>query len=273
MSNEATPEGVGRPWSVRPGHGPIVAVALHDGHQMRPELARLTVLHPSARMREEDPGTGIWAKVVPCRVVVHRSRFELDMNRPRELAMYRRPEHAWGLKVWKEKLPAEVVDESLALYDQFYADVKQLLDQVAAREGRFVVLDLHSYNHRREGPLGPFAPQSKNPEINLGTGSLNRACWGSLVDRVLETIRDWDHLGRRLDARENIKFQGGEFSRWVHRTYPGVGCALAIEVKKFFMDEWTGALDPALHMELRNLLEAVAQAAAEWLEETRERSL
>ena len=270
MSNKATPEGVGKPWSFRPGHGPIVALAQHDGHQMRPELASLTALEPSTRLREEDPGTGTWAKAVPCRVVVHRSRFELDLNRPRDLALYRDPEHAWGLKVWKEKLPRKAVEASLKLYDQFYDEIKQFLDQVAAREGRFVVLDLHSYNHRREGPLGPFAPQSQNPDINFGTGSLDRACWGPLVERVLEIVRGWNHLGRRLDTRENVKFHGGEFSRWVHRTYPGVGCALVVDVKKFFMDEWTGALDPALHVGLRHLLDAVAAGAAEWLEETRE---
>ena len=49
--------------------------------------------------------------------------------------------------------------------------------------------------------------------------------------------------GRRLDVRENVRFRGGYFSRWVHEQYPGRGCALAIEFKKTFMDEWTGVVD------------------------------
>ena len=40
--------------------------------------------------------------------------------------------------------------------------------------------------------------------------------------------------------RENVKFQGGEMSRWIHRAFPANAVCLAIELKKTFMDEWTG---------------------------------
>jgi hypothetical protein len=55
----------------------------------------------------------------------------------------------------------------------------------------------------------------------------------------------FDFLGRHLDVRENIKFQGGYFPRWTHEHFPDSACVLAIEFKKFFMDEWTGKIDPA----------------------------
>jgi hypothetical protein len=29
-------------------------------------------------------------------------------------------------------------------------------------------------------------------------------------------------------------------TRFVHDNFPDTGCAVALEVKKFFMDEWTG---------------------------------
>ena len=41
-----------------------------------------------------------------------------------------------------------------------------------------------------------------------------------------------------------MRFRGGNFPRWVHETFPETGCALAVEMKKFFMDEWTGKPDP-----------------------------
>ena len=56
-------------------------------------------------------------------------------------------------------------------------------------------------------------------------------------------LRNFDFLGRHLDVRENVKFSGCHFSRWVHETFPQSGCAISIEFKKFFMDEWTGVLD------------------------------
>ena len=37
-----------------------------------------------------------------------------------------------------------------------------------------------------------------------------------------------------------MKFQGGNFPRWIHEHFPDSVCAIAIEFKKFFMDEWTG---------------------------------
>ena len=46
-----------------------------------------------------------------------------------------------------------------------------------------------------------------------------------------------------MDVRENVRFRGGELSRWVNERYRDRGCALAIEFKKMFMDEWTGTVD------------------------------
>ena len=46
-----------------------------------------------------------------------------------------------------------------------------------------------------------------------------------------------------LDVRENVRFEGRHLAQWVHENYGDVGCALAIELKKVFMDEWTGELD------------------------------
>ncbi len=49
--------------------------------------------------------------------------------------------------------------------------------------------------------------------------------------------------GHQLDVRENVRFEGGHLCQWVHERYAEVGCALAIELKKTFMDEWTGVPD------------------------------
>ena len=117
-----------------------------------------------------------------------------------------------------------------------------------------MVLDLHSYNYRREGPEGPEADPSGNPEVNIGTGTMNRDRWGGLVDRLIMELRSFDFLGRRLDVRENVKFVGRQFPKWVHTHYPESGCAIAIEFKKFFMDEWSGKLDLDAHDAIRRAL-------------------
>jgi hypothetical protein len=118
---------------------------------------------------------------------------------------------------------------------------------------------LHSYNHLREGRGRAAADPELNPEVNLGTRSMDRACWAPVVDRWLAEMRSVDYLGRRLDVRENVKFFGGHFPTWIHQNFPGTVCALAIEVKKFFMDEWTGELDQSRH---KAVLQVLARAAA-----------
>jgi N-formylglutamate amidohydrolase len=186
----------------------------------------------------------------------------VDVNRPRAGAIYRRPADAWGLDVWRPGVPAALFEKSLQLYDEFYSQLRQVLDGLAQRHGRFVVLDLHTYNHSRQG----MAPD-RNPEINLGTGTINRPQWTRLVDRFASDLQNFDFLGRPLDVRENVRFQGGQIPRWIHENYPEQGCAIAVEVRKFFMDEWTGqcnevqyaAIYEALASTVPGLLEEIAR--------------
>ncbi len=219
---------------------PLLSAAVHDGHHLRAETAALIALDDGGQLREEDPFTAEMAQFAPTRIVGLRSRFEVDLNRARDKAVYQKPEDAWGLEVWQDELPAEIVARSLEQYDAFYREVEKLLSDYARQFGKFVVFDLHSYNHRRDGADSPEANREENPEVNIGTGSLDRARWAPVVDALIAALRAHDFAGRQLDVRENVKFGGGEFPRWVHRRFPESACAIAIEWKKFWMDEWSG---------------------------------
>jgi N-formylglutamate amidohydrolase len=225
------------------GDGPVVAAAIHHGHAVRQDVAQLLSLSPQERLREEDPFTGRWTAIAPTRVVVHRSRFEVDLNRPLDKAVYRDPSDAWGLDVWKWPPPERVLARSEADHRRFYDMLHELLAGLVRRYGRVVMLDLHSYNYRRAGPGAPPEAAQANPEVNVGTGTMDRGRWASVVDRAIRDLRAFDGHERPLDVRENVRFFGGYFPRWIHETFPDTVCALAIEVKKFFMDEWTGELD------------------------------
>lgn len=240
--------------SITNGPGPIIAVANHDGHLIRGEIADNLSIDEESRLREEDPHTGEWAEIVPSRLIARYSRFEVDLNRPRETAIYKAPDDAWGLQVWKHPLSGNMIARSLALYDEYYSLLENLCREKEERYGKFVVLDLHSYNHRRQGPEGPAADPLGNPEVNIGTGTMNRDYWGELVDRFMNDLQGFDFTGRQLDVRENVKFVGRQFPKWVHTKFPESGCAIAIEFKKFFMDEWTGALDIDIHQAIKTAL-------------------
>ena len=245
----------------------MAAAAIHDGHGLRAEIAERMVLDDAERLREEDPFTGQAIADVATHFVPHRSRFEVDLNREAATAVYRTPEQCWGLTVWGAPLEEDVAAGSLDYHRRFYAMVAATLDEVAADHPRFVLLDVHSYNHRRDGPDAPPTPAEKAPEINIGTFSMPRADWAWLVDPLMQAMRDYDFGGRHLDVRENVAFQGkGELTRFVHQRYPGVGCAIAVEFKKFYMDEWSGAPDPAALDQMRGWVGHVAAAARELLD-------
>ena len=222
------------------GDGPTVAVAMHAGYELRPDLAALSSLADDARLREEDPVTGAWTACADSRVVVNRSRFEVDCNGPRERAVYRVPSDAWDLPLWTSPLSEPQVEESLVLYDAFYADMHNLLAGIVDAYGAALVLDLHSYNHRRDGADAAPAPQAENPDVNLGTGYLDRTRWAGVTDAF---IREFSSAIPGIDVRENVRFSGGHLARWAGVTFGGAVCVLAIEFKKTYMDEWTGALD------------------------------
>lgn len=252
-------------WQLQLGDGPVVAAAIHAGHAIRGELSDLLAIDEMARLHEEDPHTGVWTSVAPTRIIVFRSRFEMDLNRARPKAVYLEPDDAWGLKVWKKRPPAEVIERSLAQYDAFYRHVHLALETLLERFGRLVVFDLHSYNHRRQGADAAAADPQDNPEVNVGTGTMDRRRWAPLVDRFISDLRGFDSLGRRLDVRENVRFTGGQFPRWIHQTFPDSVCALAIEVKKCFMDEWTGEVDQAQLFAVGESLRSAASGVIEEL--------
>jgi hypothetical protein len=265
--NENSKCSAGRWWTMQRGDGPILATAIHDGHELRPEVADLILLAEEDRLREEDPFTGQSIVDVPTHIIAHRSRFEFDLNRGSDEAIYLTREQSWGLDVWSEPPPPDLVQRSLALHAAYYAMLGQVLEAVADQHDRFVVIDVHSYNHRRSGPDGEAAAQEEAPDINIGTFSMPREQWAFLLDPLMEAMRDFDFNGRRLDVRENIAFQGkGAQTRFVHERFPGRGCAIALEFKKFFMDEWTGVPDPQELDAMRRFISFTAKTAERLLQ-------
>lgn len=233
-----------------------MATAIHAGHEMRGELLPLIALDEAERAHEEDPYTDYWVKIVPTWLIPTRSRFEVDLNRPREEAVYRTPEMAWGLHLWKQQPSETMVDRSLEEYDAFYEELGHILDRMTEHYQRVVILDLHAYNFRRSGPYKPPADEKANPEVNIGTGTIDRTLFGPLVDRFMDDLRHFEFLGRHLDVRENVKFKGRQLAHWIHRRYPFKACVIAVEFKKFFMDEWTGVGDVEKIDAIRDALQA-----------------
>ncbi len=250
-------------WKLEKGDSPLIATAIHDGHDLRHEVAVIMKLSEADRLREEDPYTSSWIDIAETNIVALRSRFEVDLNRPREKAVYVTPDDCWGLDVWKERPAPEIIERSIKEYDAYYSMIKDLFTETREKHGKFILYDIHSYNHKRIGADAPPESAEENPEVNIGTGTLDREKWGSLIDRFIEDLRSFDFMGRKLDVRENVKFKGGNQVKWLHENFPYTGCGLAIEFKKFWMDEWTGQKDEkmveAIHKALSSTVPGVLE--------------
>lgn len=242
-------------WSVHRAASPLIGTAIHNGHLVRSDLKTLMELDEAGRLREEDPFTEYTIRDIPNRVVFHRSRFEIDLNRALDGAVYLTPEQAWGLEVWAQAPSDQQVSASLRIHDAYYAMMAQMLSEIEAQFGSFVLLDMHSYNHRRAGPDSEPSNPDGAPVINIGTSSMDRARWGDVLDPFIESLRSFQFRGASMDVRENVAFQGkGEQTRFVHENFPLSGCAIAVEFKKVFMDEWTGEPDLGALVDLRRMV-------------------
>lgn len=230
---------------------PFWAFAVHDGHHIDEFLLSYLNISDEDRLREEDPYTAILAELPFNRFVSGTSRFQLDLNRKREDAIYLSPEQSWGIQVWQTMPPEEIKEKIYTLYDQLYDKISQQIQRTIDRYGYFVVYDIHSYNVRRDGPHAVI-DEAANPQINIGTVH-NHTKWEKLTNQVLEALR-YGKDGQRYDVRENVKFKGGFLSSYLNEKFGDKGCVFSIEFRKDFMDEWTGEVFPPELQEYKQLL-------------------
>ena len=90
---------------------------------------------------------------------------------------------------------------------------------------------------------------------------------GSWLTVWLEHLGAVEIPGRgRLDVRENVCFRGRHLAQSVHDRYPETACALAIEVKKFFMDEHRGEINGPLSTAVGEALAATVPGMVDELD-------
>lgn len=218
--------------------GPVLALAIHDGHQIANQISPLMNLSESERLREEDPYTGLLTDLDTNRLLIKTSRFQIDLNRPIQDAVYIHPNQAWGLQVWKQPPTKAIVAQLHQSYHYIQKLLSLIIENSIQQFGYFIIYDIHSYNAKRLGP-DEVVDTKTNPQINIGTIN-NTGIWRPLIDNFMKYLKEHKINGQTIDARENVKFSGGYLSKWISSKYGQKGCVLSIEFRKDFMNEWTG---------------------------------
>ena len=212
----------------------FVCAAVHDGHQMRKELWDNCLHSAYERWYEDDPATKTMVDSQPIVIAGLDSRFEYDLNRAPEVAIY---EDAWGKELWRSPLSEEAKLKSLSKHMAFYKVVQALIQKLEALHSTCVVYDMHSYNWKRW--------PREVPTWNLGTQNVDNNRFGKSINlwrKSLSEIILPDDI--KSTARINDTFYGnGYFLKYITSNFENT-LVLATEVAKIYCDEYEQLLFP-----------------------------
>lgn len=218
---------------------PFVCFAIHNGHQLRKELKQKCLLNDHERWQEEDPETFTFISSLPIVIAANDSRYEYDLNRRSEDAIYN---EAWGKKVWHKPLTKKEKELSLQKHQNFYKVVHALIEKLEKKFNSVVVYDVHSYNYKRY--------EQEMPVFNLGTENIDRKKHSKFINYWLKELGKIELTGIEHEVEENGPFKGkGYLLEYITNHFDNT-LVFATEVKKIYCNEENGETYPLVIDEL-----------------------
>ncbi|MEN1783800.1 MAG: N-formylglutamate amidohydrolase [Bacteroidota bacterium] len=238
---------------------PYVCAAVHDGHQFRKSLWNNCLHTEYDRWYEEDPYTRQMVANHPIVLSGLDSRFEYDLNRDPEQAIF---DTAWGKQLWKTPLEETTKAVGLQKHRDFYKVAHALVGALEQLFPKILVFDMHSYNWKRwDRPV---------PTWNLGTANIDSSRFGAIAS-------SWSYKlgGMQLphhiptDSKINDTFQGnGYFLKYITSNFKNT-LVLATEVSKIYCDELTGIVFPEVVQAIAKQLQELIPQQVQEFEEAR----
>ena len=232
---------------------PFVCGAVHDGHQFRKSLWQNCLHTEYERWYEEDPCTKQMVGSHPIVIAGRDSRFEYDLNRPPEMAVF---DTAWGKQLWKKDLPENERQLSLQKHHNFYRVVHALVEKLESLHPKVLVFDMHSYNWKRW--------DREVPTWNLGTINIDNDRFGDMVESWREKLGGMQ-LPNDIKSTTGINdtFQGnGHFLKYITKTFDNT-LVFATEISKVYCDELSGIIYPEVVQSVENQLQDLIPLQAE----------
>ena len=222
----------------------FVCAAVHDGHQLRKELLDNCLHTTYERWYEDDPATKSMIATHPIVLAGLDTRFEYDLNRAPEVAIY---EDAWGKQLWKEPLSEEMISRSMAKHHAFYRVVQTLIKKLESLLPVCIVYDMHSYNWRRW--------PREVPTWNLGTSNVDNERFGTNIEAWRQSLSEIKLPNDILStAAINDTFYGnGYFLKYITSYFQNT-LDLATEVAKIYCNEYEQLLFPEVIGSIANEL-------------------
>ena len=211
-----------------------VCGAVHDGHHFRKDLWENCCHSEYERWYEEDPSTAEMVRNHPIVLAGCDSRFEYDLNREPEIAIY---EDAWGKRLWKEPLADGERNKSMKKHNNFYRVVGALIEKLESLHPQCVVYDMHSYNWQRWN--------REVPTWNIGTDNVDQVRFRKDIESWRQALSEIPMPGDiPTTALVNDTFFGnGYFLKFISNTFENT-LVLATEVAKIYCDELNQRIYP-----------------------------
>jgi hypothetical protein len=213
---------------------PYVCGAVHDGDQFRKELWDNCTHSTYERWYEEDPETKNMVISHPILIAGRDSRFEYDLNRIPEEAVF---ETAWGKKLWKAPLNKEEKARSLAKHTAFFEVTHALIEKIESKFGCCIVYDMHSYNWQRW--------DREVPTWNLGTSNIDNDRFGDEIESWRLSLSEikFPHGIKSTASINNTFFGNGYFLKYITKNFKNT-LVLATEIAKVYCDELNQVIFP-----------------------------
>ncbi|MCR9249416.1 MAG: flavohemoglobin expression-modulating QEGLA motif protein [bacterium] len=235
---------------------PYCCMAIHDGSNFRSDIKSKIALDDFQRWYEEDPFTGDFIDSLPITIIAHDSRFEYDLNRNPEAAIY---EEAWGQKVWKSKLSPKERHSSLKKHSNFYKVVKTLVGKLNEKFNGCIVYDIHSYNYKRW--------DREVPLFNVGTENIDIERYRPYVDHWIQELGSISIPNVENQVGENDVFYGRGYNlEFITKNFDNT-LVLATEIKKVYCNEDTGEEFPEIISYLKQAFKEVIVSNAQLFSE------
>lgn len=231
---------------------PYACAAIHNGHHFSKDLWDNCLHTEHDRWYEEDPCTGQMISGLPITLIAHDSRFEYDLNRHPDTAIY---ETAWGKSLWRNPLSDKNRSKAIQKHENFYKVVLTLLVKLEELFGSVVFYDIHSYNWKRW--------DRDVPVFNIGTSNIDH-------DKFSVAIKQWQEIlsgielpiEAKVDCTINDVFQGnGFFLKYITANSKN-SLVLATEISKVYCDESTGQIYPEVVQTIQDLFKYYIKAHA-----------
>ena len=234
-------------------YAPYVCGAVHDGNQFRKSLWENCLHSDYDRWYEEDPCTKEMVQSHPVVIAGCDSRFEYDLNRGPDSAIY---DDAWGKQLWRDPLPELEKEHSLKKHNAFYQVTHALMSKIEGKYGRAIVFDMHSYNWKRW--------DREVPVWNLGTTNIDNDRFGGVVESWRSKLAEMNlPNGINTTAGINDTFYGkGYFLKYITDNFKNT-LVLATEIAKVYCDEYSGIIYPEVVRSVEEHLKELIPLQAE----------